>query len=561
MGNTKRKKSDPSKNPLLAPAVITALIGLVGTLAGLYFNYQQNTLPIKITQTAEARIFSLTTAPTDSPQPVPTILPTNTSIPTPILISTPTPEQILILVSKFEPVNTVERDVSRFITDDLNQRLNLSFADFVVREYPAIVSEKNQAAGVAETNQATIIVWGNYTADFIEINIQIGNLDRFEHIVVNREDVEEASNLQVRIMDERQESIVQGILSSMIVLHMVDSNTYETIRDIAVLETIQTNLPETTTLSVSGFVAKYCVNYVTDPDKSLDNIGDALKLNGGNPILYAMRGAVKQKLGDLISAQQDIETATKLTSNNWGAALFLQANNQLFSGDLVTSITTMNEVIRLNSKDWWAYNIRGSDYLLLGDLSSARADFASAIVLEPTANFPYLYSSLVAIQEGRLEDAKVFLATALQKFPDPTYGEKIVYAFTGTKTDYPHLDALSSYGRLILGQYSEAIAIADNGIKTVPLPSLYFIKGTAQCNLKQYPEAEDSYTKGLEIDPNFGLLYLLRADVRTKLGNRDGAQSDLVLLQSTNQFALFAPYLQNTQPGALNCENLFATTP
>lgn len=342
---------------------------------------------------------------------------------------------------------------------------------------------------------------------------------------------------------------------------MADSNTYETIRDIAVLETIQTNLPEATTPSVSSFVAKYCVNYVSDPNQSLNNIGDALKINGGNPILYAMRGAVKQKLGDFIGAQQDSETAIKLTSNNWGAALFLQANNHLFSGNLVASISMMNEVIRRNPKDWWAYNVRGSDYLLLGDLSSARADFASAIVLEPTANFPYLYSSLVAIQEGRLEDAKVFLATAIQKFPDPTYGEKIVYAYTGAKTDFPHLDALSSFGRLILGLYSEAIAIADRGIQTVPLPSLYFIKATAQCNLKQYQESEDSYTKGLELDPNFGLLYILRADARSKQGNLDGAQADLVSLQSTNQFALFAPYLQNTQAGVLNCENLFTAKP
>jgi tetratricopeptide (TPR) repeat protein len=558
MGNTKRKKSDSKQNPLLAPAVITALIGLIGTLAGLYFNYQQNTLPIKVTQTAEARFISSTTAPTNSLQPVP---PTESPTPTSILIPTLTPEQILILVPKFESVNTIERDVSRFITDDLNRRLNLSFANFVVREYPAVISDKNQAAEVAETSQAEIIVWGNYTADFIEINIQIGNLDKFENIVISRGDVEEASNLQVRIEDERQESIVQGILSSIIVLHTVNSDTYETIRDLAVLETIQTNLPEATSPSVSGFVAKYCVNYVSDPSKSLDNIEDALRLNGGNPILYTMRGAVKQKLGNFTGAQQDSETAIKLTTNNWGSALFLQSTNQLFSGDPVASISTMNEVIRLNPKDWWAYNVRGSDYLLLGDLSSARADFASAIVLDPPANFPYLYSSLVAMQEGRLQDARVFLATALQKFPDPTYGEKIVYAYTGTKTDYPHLDALSSYGRLILGQYSEAVAIANRGIQIVPLPSLYFIKGTAQCNLKQYQESEDSLTKGLEIDPNFGLLYLLRADVRTKLGNRDGAQSDLVLLQSTNQFALLAPYLQNTQPGALNCENLFTTKP
>ena len=165
------------------------------------------------------------------------------------------------------------------------------------------------------------------------------------------------------------------------------------------------------------------------------------------------------------------------------------------------------------------------------------------------------------MHEGRLDDAKKFLVQALQLSPDPTYGEKIVYAFTGGEVNYPNLDALSAYGRLTLGQYSEAIAIADRGIRVFPLADLYFIKGAAQCSLKQYKEAEDSYAQGLELDPEYGLLYLLRADISTKQGDLPGTQSDLAALQSTKQFALFAPYLQNAQPGSFTCETLFATSP
>jgi len=94
------------------------------------------------------------------------------------------------LVSKLEAVNTAERDVARFIKDDLSQRLNLSFSNYVVREYPEIVSNKDQATAAAEANQAAIIVWGNYTTDFIELNIQVGDLTGFEDIVINRNDIE-----------------------------------------------------------------------------------------------------------------------------------------------------------------------------------------------------------------------------------------------------------------------------------------------------------------------------------------------------------------------------------
>lgn len=558
-------------NPLLNPAVIAAIIGLIGTLAGLYFAYQQNTLPIEVsaTQTAEARNIN-SAALTANIAALVTPTAEATPIPEPIVVATPQPGEILVLVSKLEAVNTTERDVSRFIKDDLSQRLNLAFSNYVVSEYPVVISNNDQAIKVAEINQAAIIVWGNYTTNFIELNIQVGDLSGFEHIVVNRKDIEEAANLRVRINDERQESIVQGIISTIITLQTADSNSYEAMRNLAILETIQANLPDTANPSVSGFVAKYCVNYVSNADEALNNINQALALNGGNPLLYVFRGTVRQKLGDLNNSQQDITTAMQLSSDNWGLPLLLQANNLFFAGNPTGAIAAMDKVIMANTHDWWSYNVRGSYYLLLGDLSSARADFASAIAIGPTANFPYVYSSLISMHEGRLDDAKKFLVQALQLSPDPTYGEKIVYAFTGGEVNYPNLDALSAYGRLTLGQYSEAIAIADRGIQVLPLADLYFIKGTAQCNLKQpteleqlkqYKEAEESYTKGLELDKEHGLLYLLRADVRTKQGDLAGAQSDLAALQSTKQFALFAPYLQNAQPGSFSCKTLFTTSP
>jgi tetratricopeptide (TPR) repeat protein len=345
------------------------------------------------------------------------------------------------------------------------------------------------------------------------------------------------------------------------VLQTANSNSYETIRDVAILQTIQASLPESVTPSVSGFVAKYGVNYVSNEDEALNNINQALALNGGNPLLYFFRASIRQKLGDFTNAQQDIETALRLGSENWGVALILQANNLFFTGDPAGAVAAMGKVIESNTGDWWSYNVRGSDYLLLGDLSSARADFASAIALEPPANFPYVYSSLISMHEGRLDDAKKFLVQALQISPDPTYGEKIISAYIGTNVDYPNLDALSAYGRLTLGQYSEALAIADRGVQVFPFADLYFIKGAAECNLKQYKEAEDSYTQGLTLDPEFALLYLLRADVRGRQGNLTGAQSDLTALQSTKQFPLFAPYLQNAQPGSFTCDALFATSP
>jgi len=64
MSNDKKEDSPETKNNWITPTIITAVIGLIGTLLTLYFQYLTTTRPLELaaTQTADARIFQLTLA-------------------------------------------------------------------------------------------------------------------------------------------------------------------------------------------------------------------------------------------------------------------------------------------------------------------------------------------------------------------------------------------------------------------------------------------------------------------------------------------------------------------
>lgn len=84
MSADKKESSEESKNGWVTPTVIVAVIGLIGTLATLYFGYLQNTRPLELaaTQTAEARAFDLTLAAlTPSPARPTTVVPSPTPSP------------------------------------------------------------------------------------------------------------------------------------------------------------------------------------------------------------------------------------------------------------------------------------------------------------------------------------------------------------------------------------------------------------------------------------------------------------------------------------------------
>jgi tetratricopeptide (TPR) repeat protein len=166
---------------------------------------------------------------------------------------------------------------------------------------------------------------------------------------------------------------------------------------------------------------------------------------------------------------------------------------------------------------------------------------------------------MIALREGRMADAAALMHTVLTEFPDPAFGNRIILALYGDEVPNILGPTFSAFGNLILGQYDAAIrdskaALAIND----QLADLYFMQGFAYCNLEEYAAAEAAYTRGLETDPDFIVLYLLRAEVRTKQNNLVGAFEDVGTAQASELGDALAGLIAASQSGALSCENFFS---
>lgn len=89
------------------------------------------------------------------------------------------------------------------------------------------------------------------------------------------------------------------------------------------------------------------------------------------------------------------------------------------------------------------------------------------------------------------------------------------------------------------------------------LTGLYLMQGFAYCNLHDYPAAETAYTAGLELDPGFVVLYLLRAEARLQQEDLAGAFEDLGAVRDSELAEAFAGYIEAAVSGELSCENFF----
>ena len=109
-------------------------------------------------------------------------------------------DEYMVLVAQLEPLTANERDVTRFIVDDLTQILEVGipFSRLRIREYPEIITSSSQALAVAEETGAAIIIWGNYDEEVAEVEVQVGSLAAFPGMLFERQTLEQTANLRTR---------------------------------------------------------------------------------------------------------------------------------------------------------------------------------------------------------------------------------------------------------------------------------------------------------------------------------------------------------------------------
>ena len=224
---------------------------------------------------------------------------------------------------------------------------------------------------------------------------------------------------------------------------------------------------------------------------ALTQIEFALQLDPKNQSAYRSKGIICIALNDyenaILSLEQALHLADGFVSDMEYDILDYRAVAESKSGDYEKAIGTYTVLLNVGYKTPEHYYLRGSSYLLNGDLESAQSDFSHAVENQKTSYDMYLSIYTALAQYGAEAAGKVYLEEALK-------------LNLGKKEDN------FSKGRIyyLLGDYTNAISYLlkspDNPETNLYLGKIYMASGDrtqAFLTLQQY----------LETNPENGEVY------------------------------------------------------
>lgn len=547
-----RGQSLPSHRQAPSPPPITRsprLLGALGALALL--------LVVVLLFTGQRWL-----RPDSSPLPV-----QNLALPTlaATIVSTPVPavqpvaaDEYMVLVGGLQPLDDAPpRDPTLDLVATLERQLGtqaIPFSRLRIRQYPAMIASSAAAQAAAQANAATVVVWGSYDAARVNLNVELGpnSRERFGGIPerIGDDVLARTVNVSARVNDVERESIAPQVLAAFNVLHTADGNGFESLRAVAFHQELNDLLkrsqiiPATPVSQGAGTqLSRYLSAYFDDTSTAEAVISQAISRDDGNPLLYIYRAAALRRLtsnaalqGDLQAAQayaaasrDDISTAQRLGGADWLTPAYLQAFNDLDAQNYAASVAVLDRLVAQQPDNWFPRAFRGAVYFLSGQPELARADLQRSQELNPETTFVDGLTALLAMRAGDLDDARTQMRRITESRISPTFGARLLQAIFG-EAGKAYSAMLGALGQLSLGRHSEVIASVNQVLSANPQSpqpaSLFLVRGIAECNLNDFAAAEASYSQAIERDPNVGVAYLLRAEVRQQQGNLQGAFED-----------------------------------
>lgn len=480
---------------------------------------------------------------------------------TPVVVEPVAEDEYMVLVAWLNPIEgATERNITERIADELRNTLevDIPFSQLRIRTYPQVIETESVAQAAADANDAAVIVWGNYTDDIIELNIQLGDTSAFPNVVFEDIVLERLANVQIELTDERRQSIAHQVIAVVAVLQNGQGDSFELMRSLAISDAIEVTSGNAVGSSVATYLHRFFKTYLEDTDASLEMINNAIALNGTNPALYSYRSGAYFRIGNYEQARADAESALRLAPDKWGIPHSMLGYIAFVDNDLDEAVRQYGLVVEKSPDYWLSYYNLGIGYYFQRDYDAAREAFEKSIELQPSANFPYGFAVLIALREGRIEDAQRLIDDALNTFPDPEFGNRITEALFGREVPNFLGPATSAFSSMVLKLYPEAIQQASEALTiNDQFSDLYLIKGFAYCNLGEYEAAEEAYSEGIILDPDYTMLYLLRADVRFKLGELMGNLEDVNHVRNSDLAESFEPVIEAGLAGELSCDNFF----
>ncbi len=271
-------------------------------------------------------------------------------------------------------------------------------------------------------------------------------------------------------------------------------------------------------------------------EAAIDAFDAAILLTPDWLVPYMGRGITAYLLDEEDTAREDFQHVLDADPENvfvlgWLGAL------ETWRGNFTDAIRALNQAIRLDPYNDWAYDNRGYSYLNLNDYDRALADLSTAIRLYPfhpqffndrsqlyettgeidRAIFDsYLRAGLDAFEAGDYEAAIRQFEQALLDVPDLTTPDPLIYAYVSLARAHMELD-----------QPDEARAALDQASDLDPeFAYAHYYRGRLALDDGDYAAAIDALTLAIKEHPDNLLTYLYRAQAYEAIDQIDMAQAD-----------------------------------
>jgi tetratricopeptide (TPR) repeat protein len=502
-------------------------------------------------------------------------------VPTAIIKTVSTPaakDEYVVLVAPLQAVRAQERDSSRLIVSDLKQRLEVEapFSKIRIRQYATVIASHDEAQAAAQAEGATLVVWGTYDENGLQLNLQIGDISAFKYNSFNRDLLERTTNVRITITDESRQSIAPQVLGAIGVLAIADGDVYEFGRMLAIMDTLKVSGAEVTGDSVAARVQRYFGAYLHNTNDAFTAADQAITSDSSNAILYALRSQARWQIlaqtggspgvTEVDNADRDARTAQRLASEQWALPyiLFRSSAYASYRASLYDqNLANLSKMIELRPDDWYLRLSRGIVYYQIKQYDQAEKDIDDGIALKPDTSFPYSFAVVLSLRKGNLQQAADLTDTIVRDLPpDPAFFTRLEKALFGDNTGLGG-SMFPVFSRLILDQYNDAIQMVQNSAKDGSLPQgtilidVNMMQGVAQCNLGRYDKAVNLYNLFIPTNSDYPLLLLLRADSLLAQNKNDLGRKDIAKLMQSKNADTFAPFAMAVMNSEFGCKDLF----
>ncbi len=242
---------------------------------------------------------------------------------------------------------------------------------------------------------------------------------------------------------------------------------------------------------------------------AIEDVGHALRLMPGDPLLLRNRAGYRLGVGDLAGALEDVEAALAVKPDD-SLSWHFRAEVRLSLGDPAGAASDTEKALRLEPGLAPARVSRGNRRAARGDHARALEDFEAALAGAPGLPEALLGRGNVRHAQGDLGGAAEDFASALSRDPHCYHA---AFNLGNVRRDQGDL------GRAVEA-YTEALRVGGD------VPEAYFARGHARDRLGDLAAAESDYSMALRLRPDFKVALNNRGSLQMRRGDLDRAASD-----------------------------------